>query len=70
MTWVALGIVGGVPASALIVGAVVAAIDGDRTGLLFIGSVLLSVVISRLVLDLVWSYETTTDGKPDSAVEE
>jgi hypothetical protein len=70
MTWVALGIVGGVPAAALIVGAVVATMYGDMTGMLFIGSVLLSVVISRLVLDLARPDETPTDGKPASAEKE
>jgi hypothetical protein len=70
MKWVALGIVGGIPVAALIVGAVVAAMDGDRTGFLFIGSVLLSVVISRLVLDLALPGDTPTDDKPASAEKE
>jgi hypothetical protein len=70
MKWVALGIVGGVPAAALIVGAVVAAIDGDWTGVQVIGGVLWTVAVAKMALELAWQDETPTDGKPDSAGKE
>jgi uncharacterized membrane protein len=56
--------VAGLPVSCLLVAAVVEAILGDWTGMMFMGAILWALVVLKLAIAVACLY-----GKPDSAVE-
>jgi hypothetical protein len=65
MILVAFLCIAGLPFSGVLVVAVVDAILGDWTGMMFMGAMLWAVLVLKMAIALAWP-----DGKPDSAVEE